>query len=223
MNHMNRKQIRLALVKGDYDSIRERLAVCAVPVEGNEELLSSAPHKVKEDMALVYRILTGDAEHIDSMIQVTNDMMERFGITPEQLHKDALASSAASRPVKFERLTKILSELSGEPEEVFAGGKPVDWAYVATTSGSPFFGAGVLFYPGFLQTASSVMGGGFYILPSSVHEVLLVKDDVRMSPGALRDMVRDINAEEVSDEDKLTDSIYYYSCEKDDFSLVEAA
>jgi hypothetical protein len=71
-------------------------------------------------------------------------------------------------------------------------------------------GAAVLAYPGFFEQAKKVVGGNFYILPSSIHECLLVPDKVEMGFRELSDMVRDVNMTQVAPEDKLTDTVYHY-------------
>lgn len=81
--------------------------------------------------------------------------------------------------------------------------------YVATTP-DKINGAGIIAYPEFMQQAAEQLNGDFYLLPSSRHEVILVKDDGAMDFEQLQSMVREVNATEVSDADKLTDNVYHY-------------
>ena len=61
-------------------------------------------------------------------------------------------------------------------------------------------GAGVLAYQEFMDQAAERLGGDFFILPSSIHEVLLVPDDGAKSFHELQAMVREVNATQVSPE-----------------------
>lgn len=65
-------------------------------------------------------------------------------------------------------------------------------------------------YPGFLDQAAEALGGDFYVLPSSAHEVLLVADDGSMEIGYLEEMVRSVNETEVSPAERLSDNVYHY-------------
>ena len=80
---------------------------------------------------------------------------------------------------------------------------------VATTEGA-FMGASVIQYPGFMDMAAEKVGGDFFILPSSIHEVLLLPDDGRADHHELAAMVQAINAAEVAPADRLSDNVYHY-------------
>jgi ribonuclease PH len=69
-------------------------------------------------------------------------------------------------------------------------------------------GAGVLAYPNFMEDAAQKLGGDYFVLPSSIHEVILVRDNGQMSAEELQNMVKDVNASQVSPEEQLTDHAY---------------
>ena len=58
------------------------------------------------------------------------------------------------------------------------------------------------------------VGEKFYVLPSSVHELLVVPSNIGMDVGQLKEMVTSINASEVALEERLSDNVYRYSTEK---------
>ena len=72
-----------------------------------------------------------------------------------------------------------------------------------------------------MDQAAERVGGDFYILPSSIHEVLLVKDDGKFGIDYLEDMVKEVNATQVAPEDLLTDSVYHYDAKGKVFELAE--
>ncbi len=72
-------------------------------------------------------------------------------------------------------------------------------------------GASALFYPDVLEKIGEQAGQNFFILPSSIHETLIVPDDGRFDYQMLESMVKEINAaERVAPEDRLSDSVYHY-------------
>ena len=93
--------------------------------------------------------------------------------------------------------------------------------YVISTE-SECYGAAVILYPGFLEKTAAKLESDFFLLPSSLHEMVLVKDDGNLKTEELIQMVKEINASEVRAEDKLTDSVYYYNRKKQQLRRVEA-
>lgn len=87
--------------------------------------------------------------------------------------------------------------------------------YIATNSDS-VLGAGVIMYPGFLREASKVLGGNFYLLPSSIHEFLFLPDTGDCDFESLNDMVKTINENEVTLREQLSDHVLYYDCRKEE-------
>ena len=82
-------------------------------------------------------------------------------------------------------------------------------------------GAGVLAYQDFMDKAAERVGGDFFILPSSIHEILIVPDNGKMGLKDLENMVKEVNATQVSPADKLTDNVYHYDSQAKIFELGE--
>lgn len=74
-------------------------------------------------------------------------------------------------------------------------------------------GAAALLYPQALNMAADLLGGDFYILPSSIHEVILLPADPDINESALLSMVRDINANDVIPTERLSNTVYYCDAE----------
>ena len=82
-------------------------------------------------------------------------------------------------------------------------------------------GAGVIAYPNFFEDAAEKLGGDFYVLPSSIHEVLLVRDNGEMTAKDLEAMVREVNATQVAPEEQLTDHVYHYDSKEHVFEMAD--
>lgn len=192
----------------DYEAMKPKLIIRLVGTEGNQEMLQTVPHKEMEDMSIVYRLNMGESAEGRASILVNNQMMEQYGITPEQLHQDAMEQSVKEQPIVIKNITAILNEMGVMPE-LIEEDSPM---YVASNE-SRLQGAGVIAYPDFMDTAAEQLHGDFYVLPSSVHEVILLKDDGGMDAEMLKAMVSDVNSNEVEREDQLTDNAYHYDNE----------
>lgn len=208
----------------DYSQMKEKLAMEVVSAESNKEMLESVPHKMLEDMAIVYRFVLNSDEDGRSSVLVTNKMLENYGITAEQLHADALEIAPQIKPVEIKGMSEVLAELMGVEQAEMMGVGPVapedEQMYVATVP-DKVHGAGVLAYEEFMDKAAERAGGDFYILPSSIHEILIVPDNGEMDLKALEDMVKEVNATQVAPQDKLTDSVYHYDSKEKIFELGE--
>jgi len=188
----------------DYETVKNNLVMQVVPVEPNKEMLENIPHKTVEDIAVVYRVeLPGRADGSASTL-VTNKLLEEYGITPEQLHTDAVAAQLANHPPVLKNMSEMMAEMSGGMFDM-----PESPMWVATVEGG-VNGASVTQLPDFLQQAAERLGGDFFVLPSSVHEVLFIRDDGSFERDQLESMVRGVNATEVSEADFLSDSVYHY-------------
>ena len=94
----------------------------------------------------------------------------------------------------------------------FAGepmAEPDNALYVATNDKS-MYGAGVIALPDFMEEVGEILKSNYFVLPSSIHEVLFLKDDGHTDYHDLLDMVTAINATEVQPQDRLTDNVYHY-------------
>ena len=78
------------------------------------------------------------------------------------------------------------------------------------TNPSKHFGAATLLYPGVLQQLSDNAQSNLFILPSSIHELLLMRDNGEVNAAELQAMVMEVNQETVDPEDLLSDEVYYY-------------
>lgn len=205
-------EAREMLNKG-YEVMKERLMMQVINTKGNEKLLSDVPHVDFADLSLVYRFVF-DTEPLQTCV-VTNGLMHGYGITHEQLHIDALKSSINNFPIIIKSL-----------EEMLFGSCPDSnpRLYIATIKGFTY-GASCLCYPDFFERVAEVMKGSFYILPSSIHEVILAladPDDLADLNGAtkyLKDIVQTVNRTQVAPEEKLSDSVYYYDAKNKTFKI----
>lgn len=184
----------------DYNFIKDRLFIEALSAEN--EYLNIVPHMLFEDIAIIYRCVISD----EMSIVITNELFDIYGISIEQLHKDAVKSSMKHNPMIIRDMPYL--NMGGLMKIV--------------TVQNFKNGTGTIAYTDFFDRISAVFGGSsnFYLLPSSVHEYIAVKDIDDLEPDELKKMVTDINKTEVAPEDKLTDSVYYYDISKKKFSKI---
>ena len=206
----------------NYEEMKNKLSIEVISAEANKELLLNIPHDRIEDLAAVYRFVLKSESTGKASILVSNEMMQKMGITHEQLKNDALYNAPIIRPAVIKGMNEVIKELMGkEAYEIANGtGNVEESVYVATVPDKDS-GAGVLSYQNFMDQAAERVGGDFFILPSSIHEILIVKDDGEMKAELLRNMVQQINRTELMPEDKLSDNVYHYDSKEHVFELAE--
>lgn len=203
----------------DYNLAKRMLTMQAINRDRNEGILKNVPHRIMEDLAIVYRFDLGNGQEGHFSTLITNKLLNGYGITPDQLHADAI--EAAQKTMKYsilsmnEVLLRIQMETLGHIVE-----EPVIWnpMHVATTENS-CFGAGIIAIPDFLEDAAEKMHGDFYVLPSSIHEIILIPANCGVDASELREMVCDVNKAEVSEEEKLSDNVYFYRAADHSFKI----
>ena len=188
----------------DYSTAKDHLVMQVVPVGPNKDMLENIPHKTVEDIAVVYRVELPDAADSSATTLVTNQLLSEYGVSADQLHADAVAAQIANHPPVLRNMSEMMAEMSGGLFDM-----PESPMWVATVDGG-MNGASVTQLPAFLEEAADRLGGDFFVLPSSVHEVLFIRDDGSFEREDLESMVRGVNATEVSEADFLSDSVYHY-------------
>ncbi len=98
-----------------YENAKELLFVDVVGIRVNAEMLAKVPHTDMEDLSMVYRMQLEQLSDGAATVLITNDLMERMGVTKEQLHADALANSERIRPANMRTMAEVLSEMMGYP------------------------------------------------------------------------------------------------------------
>lgn len=206
----------------DFDSAREMLFIRVNNLESNAEYLKQIPHTIVEDMAITYYLVVSRDEHGISSAPITNDILEKYGVSKEELHQTALENSAKIFPAKLMDLNAMmreetearLREMEFSEEEIEDAleqfPKSIDGLTTVVTNDVKINGAAVIFYPEIMDELAKQAGGDYFILPSSVNEVLIMPDNGSMSYQELQEMVTSINATEVAPYEKLTDQVYHY-------------
>ena len=198
-----------------YDKVKDNLTVRLLEKKRNREFLSNMPHvSVGHGLAVIADINMGEERGGDWRVAVNNNVLESLGVDRETLFADAMKNSAIVEPAMLIDMSNALFAPSARvnlldrdepisPEDV--GGM-----YVLTNA-SGSLGAATLFYPDVKEKAAELIGGDYYILPSSTHEVILVPDSAEISESDLCDMVKQANRSVVEEKDILSDNVYHYS------------
>lgn len=173
----------------DYEQVKERLIV---------RLSSCPPKGVVKAIAFCDLYMTVAVDVGIGIVQVKQEHLRGWEKRKEEVFLDALSSSRENRPAIEKGLSDVMEELSGMPV-------PDELNYIRVISNdTKTYGASAIMYAENLPRE-------FYMIPSSVHEVMIVPADYDgIDIHGLSDMVRYVNRTEVSPEEVLSDHAYHY-------------
>ncbi len=219
----------------NYEDVKDKLFIRVSSAEANKEVLENAPHQLKEDLAITYHVAVGkDQDGLSSMF-IKNDLLEQYGISAEQLHEDAMKSSPHVMIPEVSSIGALIDEMYQKNilmltpderemlQETLQESSEMPTFFVVTNT-DRIDGAGVIFYghsfagasdPGYhahliIRIIGPKAGNDFFILPSSIHEMLVLPDDGQVDAEMLRDMVKEVNATQVAPAERLTNDVYHF-------------
>lgn len=176
-------------------------------------------HKKIEDIYIILSILYEDKDGYSAKCNFSTRLMRHEmmnGVMEEDLFETALKNVEQQASIMdiHTALQKVIS--SGTSVNLLNDEtKKLDESLfmVVITTESQSYGAAAILVPSVQEWLLNHLGGKCFILPSSIHEVIAVPYDESMDPEELRTMVTDINREQVSDIDQLSDNAYILSKE----------
>ena len=151
-------------------------------------------------LALVAQI---EMDNDSATAVVNNSMAEEYDL--DLLFDAALSNAEASYPAE---MISLSGALFGDDTNMLETNLKADGPYVLRTS--TLFGASTLAYKGVLDAVKDRFDGDFYILPSSIHETILMKDDENADLSRLKEMVTQANTTVVDPDEVLSDSVFHY-------------
>ena len=191
----------------NYEKARGQVYFKLINYEMNKVMLTKIPYVAYLDLAVVfyYRLEKGNFQGATMLIHNCN--LDAWKIDSRQLLEDAVMNTSRKLPYSFQGMDALIRELSGDEEQELYTGEEI--MYVLSNQ-EKCFGAAALLYPHLLSHISKIFRKNFYVLPSSVHECILVPDQGQYSRIELTRMVREVNQTQVEADEILSDQVYYY-------------
>lgn len=205
----------------EFESVKDYLAVMVVNTAENRKLLEQVPHKEVADLSLIcYADLPVNQGDYSATFKITEQILKKWNVDQEEVFQIASENiTPANTPVlqNLEEVTRQILIGGAPPENLLK--KEIDFSnqeamMLVLTNEKKNFGAAMMFEPQVMDQLSQSFPEGFYILPSSLHEVLILPDRGGISPKELGAMVREVNQSQVEKMEQLSDRVYRYDKEK---------
>ena len=177
----------------NYEMIKDRIAYKLINKEWNSELLRQIPYVDYLDLAIVFYLMLDNSEFGNATILLRNEHIQGWHVSAEELFATASENTEKIFPPALDRMTDFMYVLSNK---------------------SRTLGAAAVLYEGIFDKICEVVGERYFVLPSSIHELIIIPEDYGIDREHLEMMVREINETEVDREERLSNRVYYYDgCE----------
>lgn len=213
-----------------FETAKKKLVFKLVHGEQNRELLKLIPHRLFHNLAIVFYYTVQEAPFYgNAAILVYNTHMLRWGTDAEELYRIAMENTPVLFPSVIDSMQEVMRGIleEGLQEELKEEFPPagqireeMKMPMYVLTNRQKLYGAACMLYPGVLKAFGEQTGQDFYVLPSSVHEVILVPAGAGTDEASLREIVTEINRTQVAEDEVLADSIYYYNRSRDEILLI---
>lgn len=195
-----------------FEKVRERICFRLVRVAGNEELLRDIPYVEFMDLAICFFYAYKGESLGEGSILIHNSHMEMWGCNVADLMGLARQNTPVLFPWSCCTMEEVIREMVDKSHQDELLAKEVPMKVLSNCQRTS--GAACLIYQGVLEQLADEYQADLYILPSSIHEVILLADSGREKPGELKAMIMQVNKTQVAPEEVLSDSLYRYDRRK---------
>lgn len=212
----------------NFSKWKDRITLTAVNYQNHADRLANTVHRRIGEFALYYTIFLDDKGKGGRAVHVGPEKLQEWGMRESQLFEIAMKNTVKENPPVFFAMENMLLKTQADEFEAFCREilgcdrnvisedmfvtdheKSMVNMYVLSTM-SCIGGAVALFYPGVLQKIANQFDSGFYVIPSSVHECIIIPSLNGSSLADLRGMLAFVNHTELPLREQLSSNIYLY-------------
>ena len=205
----------------DFNQVKEDLSFKVINANANKDLLKTLPHRIVNDFAIIYKIELPAVEHVgEASFNLTTNLMKQYHMTEQDLYTAATYNASKKSPAQLTSMENTLQSLFlGESEvtnllalsfDEMKQQDRIDEQMYVLTNKNGVHGANTLFYPDTLDNVFKFLQKDFVVLPSSIHEVIIIPINKKINEEELTKMVKEINATEVASDEILANQAYSY-------------
>ena len=190
----------------DMESAKDNIVFQLVNTEQNKALLEDAPNRAFQDLSIIYRwVVKVEDSGIQSTV-VHNSLAKQLGMSEDEMFKAAVENTRRIFPP---RIRSMKDGMPLEIAEMMIGDIPPEQSMYVISNEQGINGAVSMLYEDKLHALAEDLETDLYIMPSSVHEVIAVSSNMG-DPNELAQMVAEINMDQVSLEERLSNQVYHY-------------
>lgn len=213
-----------------FSESKDKIIYRLVNETANQELLKDVPHISFHDLdlCLIFCLTIQKSEDFFLTSLIHARQLKDWNLSEEELYQTAKTNTPRLFPARIRPLPEIMKEMARNAAGEEMSGKELDEFFDCAPLSPPIYvltnsagtsGAACMFYEGILKDFAACLDSDLIILPSSIHEVLILPYSSSISMEELADTVFSVNLEEVPEEDRLSNHIYFYSKASDKLTV----
>lgn len=200
----------------DFSEVKERIFYKLINHDKNKELLMKVPHFKWNDLAIVFYYAMNEVTFRKASILLYNNHLDMWGKSAMEIYQTAQRNMIQSMPELLMPMHKVMEELTGiEMEET-------KHSLYVLTNREKIYGASAMLYSEKIKELANELETDLLILPSSIHEVLLLPDEGEQEYDSFRRMVNEVNITQVDPEEILSFNLYRYDRKKEEIEEITA-
>lgn len=208
----------------DYEKAKSHIIPRFMSGNDNDKYLNGKPYTMIEDIAVTYHISLENSPEGSMSAPITDAIIDQWGITKEELHDVAVGNIHEQIKPTFTSMRDVMKEMMRSPEmddEMLEAMLPPDNSMFVLSNEAKSFGAVALLDDAFMDKIAEEVGENFHIIPSSVHELLIIPDSPQFTIEQLKDMVQEVNDTQVAPQDRLSYSVFDYDVSSHSLSVAD--
>ena len=204
-----------------FEEFRNQITWRLISRDKNAELLKTIPWIPFLDLAVIFSLIIQSEGETQISSVITNTLSASWNVTAEELFALAKENTPRIFSASFRRLETVIKEYFPGAADFVHEDCPVPTLYVLTNDAA-HNGAACVLYPDKLKDLADEFGSDLLILPSSIHEVLIIADSENFTEHDYHvfcNTIKNVNRESIQPEDFLSDNMYLYRRETDNLQI----
>ena len=205
-----------------YDKLKTaKIKGALINTEGNYERLHKLAHKDFLDLSIIFKLVLQEDDYNGSraVITVTNEILDFLGKTEDDLFAEACANEES--PIVMSMMEMLMGMGRGIPLDMLTEDiieSMMTMPMFVVTNKAKFDGAFSMLDKVTLNKLAEKFDNDVYIIPSSIHEYIAIPAGT-IEIGDLKDMIYEVNKNEVAPEEVLSYNVYYYNKKTKDLTI----
>lgn len=214
---MSKGNIDMSFFK-DFEKVKDRIVYRLINAELNQDYLKEVPHIPFWDLAICFSYVFQSEELGDGVVHINNSHAEYWNVDCKCLMKWAEINTPKLFPICLCDVLAGPEKLINQTDEDIDMDLIEDGKLYVMTNNEIKYGAATMLYPQILGNIAEKLQKDFFILPSSLHEILILSvregEDIQEQSGMLRELIIEINETQVAEDEVLSNNPFLYSWKK---------
>ena len=198
----------------DFEKARQNIVFKLVNYEKNRERLKDMPYIRYLDLAIVFYYIFPEDKNELASVQITNSHIARWGTTIDEINEIAMRNTPSILQAEIKNIFDIMRSRMNMADLDECREDAENFPMYVITNSKGVNGAACLLYPGLLTNFSARFDCDMYIVPSSVHEIIMIPAEKISDCEKYDEMIRFVNETQLAETEVLSDHVYFYTREK---------